>query len=185
LESVRHRGRSSLDIETIYLSKGKIPDSFLFGAVSLSLSFEASHLSLRRWRRFQFYSCFISYSEKDRHFADRLHSDMQGKGVRRWFASEGLRIGDKFRSRIDESIRVYDKLLLILSQCSIASHWVEDEMEAALERERRENRIVLFPVRLDDALMKTDVRLGRSPSAEDARRRFSWLERSRRVPDRL
>jgi hypothetical protein len=32
---------------------------------------------------------------------------------------------------------------------------VETEVETALERERREKKLVLFPIRLDDAVMET------------------------------
>jgi hypothetical protein len=67
-----------------------------------------------------------------------------------------LKIGDKFRMRIDESIRIYDKLMVILSENSIRSPWVEDEVEAALEKEGKQSKLVLFPVRLDDAVMETD-----------------------------
>jgi hypothetical protein len=35
------------------------------------------------------------------------------------------------------------------------STWVQDEVEAALEREHREKRLVLFPIRIDDAVMDT------------------------------
>ena len=97
----------------------------------------------------EFYSCFISYSSVDNGLVERLYVDLQAKGVRCWFAPEDLKIGDKFRTRIDESIRIHDKLLLVLSQNSIRSSWVEKEVETAFERERRENRIVLFPIRLD------------------------------------
>jgi hypothetical protein len=45
---------------------------------------------------------------------------------------------------------------LVLSKDSIASPWVEKEVETAFERERREKRLGLFPIRLDDAVMKTD-----------------------------
>ena len=69
----------------------------------------------------QFYSCFISYSTKDQEFADRLYADLQNKGVRCWFAPEDLKIGDHFRNRIDQSIRLHDKLLIILSENSIQS----------------------------------------------------------------
>ena len=103
-----------------------------------------------------FYSCFISSSSKDDDFAQRLHADLQQKGVRCWFAPEDLKIGDKFRTRIDESIRVYDKLMVILSENSIPSRWVEKEVEAAFEREEREKKLVLFPIRLDDAVMDTE-----------------------------
>jgi|SRR5215468_878669 len=40
---------------------------------------------------------------------------------------------------------------------SVKSRWVEDEVESALERERRDDRLVLFPIRLDDAVMRTDA----------------------------
>jgi uncharacterized protein YjbI with pentapeptide repeats len=105
----------------------------------------------------QFYSCFISYSSKNRIFVDRLYADLQNKGVRCWLASENLKIGEKLRIGIDESIRVHDKLLLVLSKHSVASDWVEQEVETALDRERKEKRIVLFPIRLDDVVMKIDT----------------------------
>lgn len=59
--------------------------------------------------------------------------------------------------RIDESIRVHDKLLLIRSESSINRPWVEDEVESALERERHDGKLVLFPIRLDFAVIDTSV----------------------------
>ncbi len=75
--------------------------------------------------------------------------------MRCWLATEDLKIGDIFRSRIDEAIRIHEKLLIVLSANSISSPWVEKEVETAFERERREGKVVLFPIRLDDAVMKT------------------------------
>jgi TIR domain len=68
-----------------------------------------------------------------------------------------LKIGDEFRSRIDESIQVYDRLLLILSEHSVKSRWVQKEVETAFEKEGKENRIVLFPVQIDEAVMHSTV----------------------------
>ena len=73
----------------------------------------------------QFYSCFISYSSKDQEFADRLHADLQNKGVRCWFAPHDMPIGAKIIDAIDEAIRLRDKVLLILSEHSVSSDWVE------------------------------------------------------------
>jgi TIR domain/Pentapeptide repeats (8 copies) len=103
----------------------------------------------------QYHSLFISYSTKDEILARRLHADLQARGVRCWFAPEDLKIGDKFRQRIDEAIHMQDKLLLLLSEHSIASAWVENEVEAALEKEDQQQREVLFPVRLDETVMQT------------------------------
>ena len=63
----------------------------------------------------QFYSCFISYSTKNQDFAERLHSKMRDKGLRVWFSPEDIQGGKKLHEQIDEAIRVYDKLLLVLS----------------------------------------------------------------------
>jgi hypothetical protein len=43
-----------------------------------------------------------------------------------------------------------------LSENSIRGPWVEDEVEAALEKEHKQNKLVLFPLRLDNAVMETD-----------------------------
>jgi len=154
LETVEHLGPSTIGIDTIYKSKGNIPEIFLRGC-GVPEDFITYMRSLVG-KAIEFYSCFISYSSQDDDFAQRLHADLQQKGVRCWFAPEDLKIGDKFRMSIDESIRVYDKVMVILSENSIRSPWVEEEIEAAFEKEHRQNKLVLFPIRLDDIVMETD-----------------------------
>jgi TIR domain len=89
-------------------------------------------------------------------FAAKLYHDLRGKGVRCWFAPEDLKTGDLFRQSIHESILRNDKLLPVLSEHSVNSAWVQDEVEAALEREHREGRTVLLPIRIDNVVMQTD-----------------------------
>jgi uncharacterized protein YjbI with pentapeptide repeats len=151
IDSVVHIGPSTIGIDTLYESGGNIPEAFLrgCGVPDEFITYARSLIG----KAIDFYSCFISYSSKNQAFAERLYADLQNKGVRCWFAPEDLKIGDKFRQRIDESIRLHDKLLLILSEQSISSPWVEEEVESAMERERKENRLVLFPVRMDDSVM--------------------------------
>jgi hypothetical protein len=96
----------------------------------------------------EFYSLFISYSTKDQEFAERIHTDLQAKGVRCWFAPHDMRSGKKVHEQIDEAIRVYDKLLLILSPASMESEWVKTEISKARKREIREGKRILFPIRL-------------------------------------
>jgi uncharacterized protein YjbI with pentapeptide repeats len=154
IEMAEHVGPSYIDISTLYRSGGNIPKSFLRGC-GLPENF-IQYLSSLTGKAFDFYSCFISYSSKDQDFAERLHADLQNKGVRCWFAPEDMKIGDKIRDRIDQSIKRHDKLLLVLSDNSINSEWVEDEVESAYEQEQKRGQIVLFPIRLDDAVMDTD-----------------------------
>ena len=153
LEKCIHHGPSSIDFRTLERSKS-LPVPFLRG-VGLPNSL-IEHLPSLLHQAIQHYSCFISYSTKDQEFAERLHADLQNKGVRCWFAPHDLRIGDKILDEIDAAIRLRDKVLLILSEHSVKSDWVEDEVTAGFEEERKRGQVVLFPVRLDEMVMKTD-----------------------------
>ena len=56
--------------------------------------------------------------------------------------------GKKIHEQIDEAIRVYDRLLLILSAESMSSRWVKTEIAKARKKEVASNRHVLFPIAL-------------------------------------
>lgn len=153
LDAVRHELPSSLGLDTIYYSGGDIPQNFLRGCGIPDVFLE--YMSSLTGRALEFYSAFISYSSQDKGFAERVHNDLQAAGVRCWFAPEDMPIGAKIRPTIHESIRVYEKLLLILSESALDSAWVEDEVEAALERERKTGQEILFPVRIDDSILES------------------------------
>jgi uncharacterized protein YjbI with pentapeptide repeats len=146
LESVKHEGPSTIGIDTIFRSGGQIPEPFLLGC-GVPDSFIAYARSLTS-TAFDFYSCFISYSSKDQPFADRLHADLQARGVRCWFAPHDIHGGRKIREQIDEAIKLYDKLLLILSDASMNSNWVKTEIANARAKETQQGRQVLFPITL-------------------------------------
>ncbi len=152
LETCKHIGPSIIDFRTLRRS-GPLPLAFLRG-VGLPDNLIDDLPSLLNQAN-QMYSCFISYSSKDQEFAERLHADLQNKGVRCWFAPHDLPIGAKTWDAIDKAIKLRDKLLLILSENSIASDWVEDEVNKAFAEERDRKQLVLFPVRIDDAIMQT------------------------------
>jgi MinD-like ATPase involved in chromosome partitioning or flagellar assembly len=99
-------------------------------------------------------SCFISYSSEDSGFAERLRIDLERRGVRCWFAPHDLPIGAKIRPAIDKAIRENSRMILILSASSMASSWVEKEVETAFEREGATGTTILVPVRLDKAIME-------------------------------
>jgi TIR domain/Pentapeptide repeats (8 copies) len=156
LETVNHLGPSSIGIDTIYESQGKIPDVFLRGAGVPEPFITNMRALVAAMEPIQFYSCFISYSSEDREFAERLHADLQSKNVRCWFDREDMKIGDRIRPRIDEAIRAHDKLLLVLTENSMKSPWVEKEVETAFEKERKQGRTMLFPIRLDDEVIEAE-----------------------------
>jgi hypothetical protein len=153
LETCVHEGPSTVDHRTLQQS-GPLPLAFLRG-VGLPDNLIEYLPSLFN-QAIQHYSCFISYSSKDDEFANRIHADLQNSGVRCWFAPHDLPIGDKILDALDAAIRLRDKVVLILSEHSIESDWVEDEVTNAFEEERKRGQIVLFPVRLDEAVLNTN-----------------------------
>jgi uncharacterized protein YjbI with pentapeptide repeats len=146
LETVTHYGPSAVDIDTIYESHGKIPEAFLRGC-GVPDGFIA-YIGSMVGRPIEIYSCFISCSTHDQEFAERIHADLQAKGVRCWFAPDDMKGGRKIHEQIDEAIRLHDRLLVILSEHSMSSEWVKTEIAGARKREVKEGKRVLFPVRL-------------------------------------
>jgi uncharacterized protein YjbI with pentapeptide repeats len=145
LDACKHSGPSTLDYRTLSKS-GRLPLVFLRGCGLPDKLID--YLPSLLEEAIQFYSCFISYSTKDQDFAERLYADLQNNGVRCWFAPHNIQGGRKLHEQIDEAIRVYDRLLLLLSEHSMESEWVKTEISKARKREAREKRRMLFPLRL-------------------------------------
>jgi hypothetical protein len=141
-------------------------------------------------RPIEFYSCFVSHSSQDAPIAQRINDDLRKNGIESWYAPEDLKIGDRFRLQIDESIKLHDKVLLILSRSSVRSTWVESEVETALEHERRRSQdlpendwrsaTILFPICIDDAVFEASS----GWAAEVRRTRHIGDFRSWQDPDR-
>jgi hypothetical protein len=56
----------------------------------------------------------------------------------------------------DRERRLREKLIVILSETCIENEWIGEEVEAALLEETDGDRLVVLPVRLDDAVMQTE-----------------------------
>jgi len=148
LATTRHIGPSSLGIETIVASRGKIPRSFL-QSVGIPGTIIDSLMSAIA-TPIEFYSCFISYSTNDELFSRRLYYDLLARDIRCWLFAEDAKWGEKVWAEIDKSIKIHDKVIVICSANSLQSEPVCREIERALQREDREKRDVLFPVRIDN-----------------------------------
>ena len=146
LETAVHAGPSTIGIDTIYKSGGKISEVFLrrCGVPEDFIGYVGSMVG----RPIEFYSCFLSYSAKDQQFAERLSNDLQANGTRCWFAAHDIKGNGKLHEPIDEAIRVHDKLLLILSEHSLTSGWLTAEIANTRDREGRNGKATLLPITL-------------------------------------
>ena len=176
-------GPSVID-ERTFRESGQLPLKFLQDCGLSDWQIEASKLNQRGLSRsqitdicyevirlrsdpaLQFFSCFISYSHKDKTFARRLHKELQNQGVRCWLDEYQLLPGDDIYEEVDRGIRLWDKVLLCCSESSLKSWWVDNEImaafdkEKALIRERTQKTQVLIPLNLDNFMFSEEWRRG-------------------------
>jgi hypothetical protein len=168
LETVNHLAPSTIGIDTIYKSQGNIPEKFLRGCGVSDWQIENAKLyqpelsneditnilyrvyGLRAHQAIQISPLFISYSQADSPFVDKMEAYLNKKGVRFWRDIHHSTAG-RLERQIDRAIRLNPTVLLILSSRSVESDWVEHEARLARKLERETGRDVLCPVALDDS----------------------------------
>jgi uncharacterized protein YjbI with pentapeptide repeats len=168
LESVLHKSPSTVGTDTLVLSRGLIPDSFLRGCglsdwevlnaklynptlapVEIA-EIQAEVFRLRAGKPIQVCAVFISYASKDVAFVDALQRQLDSRGIRSWRDVYELKAG-RIEEQLTRAISLNEIVLLVLSEHSVQSDWVEFEVRKAREKEQKEGRDVLCPIALDDA----------------------------------
>ena len=155
LETCIHHGPSNLDYPTLQQS-WPLPDAFLRGVGFPDQWIEFFHDTLSQPT--QFYSFFISYCHKDEDFAKLIHDSLQGKNIRCWKYTKDMPVGAEIRPTIYNNIlRLHDKLLLVVSEHSIRSEWVKEEVEVAFEKENKSGaEKIITPIFIDRAFLEID-----------------------------
>jgi uncharacterized protein YjbI with pentapeptide repeats len=168
LEKVLHRYASIIGSSTMQLSKGKIPIEFLRGAGLSDWEIESAKLydpelnnheinqilyemyNVRAEQVIQISPLFISYSHADSAFVDRLSGCLYDKGIRFWRDVNHATAG-RLETQIDRAMRLNPTVLLILSEHSLKSDWVEHEVRTARGLEKEFGHDILCPVTLDES----------------------------------
>jgi uncharacterized protein YjbI with pentapeptide repeats len=168
LGSIDHRGPSYISIDTLVLSAGKLPEVFLRGCGLSDIDIEYAKLShpecnaeeihrillkiqtLRAEQAPQISPLFISYSAANSPFVERMINALTQKGIRYWHAMHGRKTGQT-EKQIAWATCQGSKVLLILSEHSIKSDWIEQEVLEARKLEKEMGHGVLCLVALDDS----------------------------------
>jgi len=94
---------------------------------------------------------FVSHSSQDNPIVTRIVSDLRDLGHVVWVDHSDLPYGASLAGSIQAGIAESDAFLLLLSQSSLTSGWVDIEWQAALERKVADDAYTFLLARLDDA----------------------------------
>jgi uncharacterized protein YjbI with pentapeptide repeats len=152
LDAIEHVAPSTVGIDTLERSNGRIPESFLRGAGVSERLLDYARSLLNR--PIGFISCLISYSHSDSGLVVHLlYKKLQARGIRCWLDKHEMKPGDRILDVVNDAIRLHDKILLCCSEASLNSWWVKDEIRKAMERERRDGRDIIIPLMVDRYLL--------------------------------
>ncbi len=93
---------------------------------------------------------FFSYTSGDRTLARRMAVDLVGSGLDVWLDEWEIKVGDSISQRIDQGLQAADFLVVLLTQRSIASGWVDKEWRSRIAKEAETKEVVILPVKADD-----------------------------------
>ncbi len=88
---------------------------------------------------------FVGHSHDDDGFCSQLASALRGAGADVWCDEQNIGVDDQLDTT-ERELRTRPAFILILSQASVASQRVRDEVKLAFAQQRREPERVLLPV---------------------------------------
>jgi uncharacterized protein YjbI with pentapeptide repeats len=161
---------------TLEMSYGRIPHNFLQGCglqpweilQSKMYNPEISPADIaeiqnqifqERSKGYFFGGIFISYSRDNEAFVKLMYKRLVKEGANVWLDTKNLIAGD-LEHQVQKAIRMNDIVLLVLSESSVKSDWVDAELEWTLKQEKDKNKSVVCPVALDDSWKETITHAG-------------------------
>jgi hypothetical protein len=92
---------------------------------------------------------FISHSSSDKRFVNELASILRNNNIQVWYDEWEILVGDSIVEKVFSGLESSDTLLIVLSQNSIDSKWVREELNSAVMRRLSINNIRLMPVLIE------------------------------------
>ena len=151
LDSIRHDAPSTIGLDTLLRSRGRLPASFILGsgvpAAVAGLQDAVGDAPVSTLE------VHISCADADIDFARQLEENLRAQGVRSWVFAEGFR-GNPLVDRratsgeeeIERWVRHYDRLVVVCSAAGLDSETVRNDITAAQEAQRSSDRWTLFLV---------------------------------------
>lgn len=93
---------------------------------------------------------FISHSSRDKKFVRLLSEDLSAIGHKPWLDEWAIKVGECIPTKVQEGISTCQYLIIVLSQHSVSSNWVEKEWTAKYWDEVESGRALVLPVLIED-----------------------------------
>jgi hypothetical protein len=92
---------------------------------------------------------FLSHSSKDKPQVRKLAKDLMQSGVSVWFDEAEIKVGDSILQKINQALLYSDYVLAVLSNNSVSSRWVQEELQTAFAKNAEGAQSIIIPVLLD------------------------------------
>ncbi|WP_412478508.1 toll/interleukin-1 receptor domain-containing protein [Azonexus sp. IMCC34839] len=89
---------------------------------------------------------FLSHNHADKPFVRRLAADLDNQGIPYWLDEAEIKVGESLIEKIRDGIDRMDYVAVVLSPDSVASPWVQREVDVAMTQEIMGRRVKVLPV---------------------------------------
>lgn len=136
-------------------------NSEIIDASSLKLLFGIHSSDIKEYligltSKIEFQSIFISYSFKDKKFAQRINGELIRRGILTYLWENDSPGGKPLKEIMSEGVRDKDRVLFIASINSLKSQACHFELTEGRKKQERTWDNVLFPIHIDDYLFELD-----------------------------
>ena len=97
------------------------------------------------------YTTFLSHAHADKKIVDDLAFWLgEVSGIPIWYDSKNLPVSTKIVSHLSKAIEESKSMILVLSDSSIRSGWVEEEYNAGMSQRTQFSNFKIIPIRIDE-----------------------------------
>jgi len=88
---------------------------------------------------------FISYSHKDKAFASNVAKDLENEGYDIWLDRTDIQTGSRWDDEVVKGLETSRVFMVLLSQAAVASENVKDEIDYAIDHQKKMLPLLLEP----------------------------------------
>lgn len=94
---------------------------------------------------------FLSHSKPNKPFVRKLADRLKGDGVDVWLDELEIKIGESIHQKVNDGLKKSDFFALVLSQASVKSKWVNEELSSASSIEKYQKKgIFILPILIEE-----------------------------------